>query len=622
MNAPVSPRAPGARDDVTSRRAAWLAALGVVALVLVAFALRVRGIDSSLPHAPEIHERVFFAQVSLLERGTANPEQDLDFGFYPQFVARLCTWFPATRPAEPHTLAEHLRAAAVPRLHIRWVSMLLSLVILPATYLVARRFLARGTALLAVAFVATSWLHVWFAQQGRPHAPAAGLALLALVAVLRVRERATFAAYLVAGVALAIALATLQNAAALFPAFLVAHLLRREGGSRFAHAGFAVALGFVAIAVRVFYPFMFAQTGGHDAASLSVREGTFVLSGHAIDLSAFRGTGFAVLARALWDYETLLLGLGLASASVWLWRAWKRKRAAPRERTHSPTTVGLLTRWRERARGHEAAVVVGCHVATYVLVFGAYGKTLERFALPLVPYVAIVAAAGVVALAGRMAARCSSRRLARVCGVAPIAVAALLQGGMAEHVSALCAAPDTYEHTAEWIERNCDRANTKLSALTSTYLPLMRDDAGLASVAHMYPTWIDSWLAYQAQLSHAARATHAWRLKALPLHSSAELHEMATDVGKFVHTLDADYVVIEDADGRKPPLRRRYIEALRRGLQQELRLVARSSPWPAGDESDLPFGYTSIGQPTGACWAFDALRARALGPVIEIYAPR
>lgn len=620
MKAPVRPRALGAREAATNPRAAWLAALGVLVLVLAAFALRVRGLDSSLPHAPEIHERVFFAQVSLLESGAENPEQELDFGFYPQFVARLCTWFPASQPAEPRALDEHLATAAVPRLHIRWVSMLLSLVILPATYLVARRFLARGTALLAVAFVATSWMHVWFSQQGRPHAPAAGVGLLALFAVLRVRERATFSAYVVAGVALAIALATLQNAGALFPAFLVAHLLRREGGSRFAHAGFAVALGLVAIAVPYFYPFMFAPTGGHDAASLSVQESTFVLSGHAIDLSAFQGTGFAVLARALWDYETLLLGLGLASAFVWLGRAWIRRHRAPR--SNATRAAGLLARWRERARGHEAAVVVGCHVATYVLVFGAYGKTLERFALPLVPYVAMLAAAGVVALGVRLAARRGARPFARVCGAAPIAVALALQGGVAERVSALCAAPDTYEHTAEWIERNCERSTTKLSALTSTYLPLMRDDAGLASVAHMVPTWIDSWLAYQTRLPHDARMPYAWHLNALPLHSSAELRAMAMDVGRFLHTLDADYVVIEDVDGRKPPLGRRYLEALRRGLRQELRLVARFSPWPAGDESDLPFGYTSIGQPTGACWAFDALRARALGPVIEIYAPR
>ena len=137
-------------DDRSTRRGAVYAALALVLLVVVAFALRVRGLDSSLPHAPELHERVFFAQVSLLESGAEHPERELDFGFYPQFVARLCTWFPATQPAEPHTLGEHLAAAAVPRLHIRWVSMLLSLVILPATYLVARRFVARGTALLAV----------------------------------------------------------------------------------------------------------------------------------------------------------------------------------------------------------------------------------------------------------------------------------------------------------------------------------------------------------------------------------------------------------------------------------------------------------------------------------------
>lgn len=605
-------------DDRSTRRGAVYAALALVLLVVVAFALRVRGLDSSLPHAPELHERVFFAQVSLLESGAEHPERELDFGFYPQFVARLCTWFPATQPAEPHTLGEHLAAAAVPRLHIRWVSMLLSLVILPATYLVARRFVARGTALLAVAFVATSWMHVWFSQQGRPHAPAAGVGLLALAAVLRVRERATFTAYLVAGVALAIALATLQNAAALFPAFLVAHLLRREGGSRFAHAGFAVALGLVAIAVRYFYPFMFAPTGGHDAASLSVNEGTFVLSGHAIDLSAFQGTGFAVLARALWDYDTWLLALGGGTALVWLVRTWKRRSSAPR----AAAAGGWLARWRERARGHEDAVVVGCHVATYVLVFGAYGKTLERFALPLVPYFALLAAAGVVALATRLAVRAASPARARAWAAVPIAVALALQAGVAARISALCAEPDTYEQAAEWIEHHCERATTKLSALTSTYLPLMRDEAGLASVAHMYPTWIDSWLLYQAQLEREAREPYAWHLKALPLHSDEELRAMSADVRAFLHTLDADYVVIEDADGRKRPLGRRHLEALRRGLRQEERLVARCSPWPPGDESDLPFGYTSIGQPTNTCWAFDVLCARSLGPVIEIYAPR
>ena len=78
----------------------------------------------------------------------------------------VASWWPTGAvPPAGAPLAEHLARAARPFLDARLASVWLSLLVLPATYLLARTVLRRPAALLAVGLVATSLLHLSFTQR-------------------------------------------------------------------------------------------------------------------------------------------------------------------------------------------------------------------------------------------------------------------------------------------------------------------------------------------------------------------------------------------------------------------------------------------------------------------------
>src|SRR5207247_822796 len=77
-------------------------------------------------------------------------------------------------------LARSLSAAARPYVQGRVLVLLLSMLLVPLSYAVARRFLQRGPSLVAAFLVATSLLHALFSTQARPHGAHASLALLAV----------------------------------------------------------------------------------------------------------------------------------------------------------------------------------------------------------------------------------------------------------------------------------------------------------------------------------------------------------------------------------------------------------------------------------------------------------
>lgn len=614
-----SPGEPSAGTPVERPGAARLAAFATVAvLTLLAFALRYSGLGGTLPHQPELHERVFFGQVELLESDDPHPELQLDYGFYPHFVARLCTWLPEVRQrGAPRTLEEHREIASARRVHIRLVSLLVSLAIIPGTYFVARRFLDRKTSYLAVALMATSLMHLWFSQQGRPHAPAAGLALLSVAAALRMRERADFSSYLLAGITAALALSTLQSGAAVLPPLFAAHLLRRERASKIVWAWFALALAIVVISVPIFYPFLFAPTSGDDAAQASIQGVALHLSGHHVDLSQFKGAGIPTVSRGLWDYDPLILALACAGAVAALARLSRSRCAARIE--GSSSRGSLSARLLAGLRGREDPIVVASYVLPYSLAIGLYAGTLERFALPLVPYECMLAAALVASGSRALAARARTPLASRALTAMPAVVVLALQGYAAVHISNLRAAPDTAEEAAQWIEHNLRRDRDRIAVLPGLNLPLVYGDEFLREASSTLPNTVESWFTYQADLSPEERAKFAWHLGRLPFSDEKEMTLARGDVPAFLSGLDADYAVIEVYDGRPPRLRRKLFEALREELQRRSPLLARFSPWNGDRHEVLPFVYENIRLVSGWCWTADALRARAMGPVIEIY---
>src|SRR4029453_19184000 len=107
--------------------------------------------------------------------------------------------------------AVHLEAAAWPYLRVRTAIALVSTLGVALLWFLARRFLSPAAALAATSLLAASLLSILFAQQGRPHTPQAVMALMTVLASLRVLERPTLVRIAVATLAGALAAACLQN---------------------------------------------------------------------------------------------------------------------------------------------------------------------------------------------------------------------------------------------------------------------------------------------------------------------------------------------------------------------------------------------------------------------------
>ena len=158
----------------------------VIALTAFAFAVRVMSTNWLLPMHVNPDEHVFAEQLALMRSGTPAPELDPRYGYYPQLVPRVA-WLATSAPRMPstnvlagdtrapaagtdsdastlaegaegdaRTLAEHLKIASHDLVALRGAVAWLSLLVVPATYLLARRFLARPAALLAAGLAAAS----------------------------------------------------------------------------------------------------------------------------------------------------------------------------------------------------------------------------------------------------------------------------------------------------------------------------------------------------------------------------------------------------------------------------------------------------------------------------------
>ena len=300
----------------------------LAALTLFGLTLRLTGLSFMLPHAWEPDSLVLVRQTEYIAAQTEDAQRDVFYGYYPHLIARLCTIVPHDRAeAAPATVEDHLRAASANRLHIRGVLAALSVLIVPGTWLLARLFLRRAPALLACGLVSTSVLQLWFAQETRPHAVASVFALLAVTAAVHLRRSPDGRAYLLAALALVFAACSLQNGIAVVIPLCAAHVLREKGGMSYANVAFAAILATVAVCVRVYYPFMFAATDGHDAAALGVQGDQFNLSGHGIRLHDFDGRGFGIVIGALANYEPLLALLAVLGVLMFLveWRFGARR---------------------------------------------------------------------------------------------------------------------------------------------------------------------------------------------------------------------------------------------------------------------------------------------------------
>lgn len=583
-------------DRAPSRLLPWLAVL-----FLWPLALRLAGASHMLPHLAEPDAHVV-DQVELFR--TASEEQRREsraWAKYPHLLSRLLWLWPAdVVPAEPLTRAgldASLREVGAPLRRGRILVALLSAALIPATWLLGRRLASDRAAFAAALLVGFSLLHLNFSWQARPHGPLATFTTLGLVALLRLVRRPTAGAYLLAGLACALAIACLHNGLALLPAALAAHLLAwREPGRRLLRdPRWLLPLPLLAGAVLLFYPFLFEGRGG---ARLELKPGGIYQGGHQVAFRELDGTGFVQMGRDLLGHDPLLAVLAAAGALAGL-VALARRRALD-----------------SRASRARELAVVAAFALPYFLVLGSFRETYERFQLPLVPLYALLAASALDRLAGSR-----PRWVVAALLGAPV----LLQAIPATRLAWLCRAPDTGTLAARWIESELEPAAARVLVRPGTSLPLLRDPASLPPPVDADSDRRQPWLR-ELRTAGVAPGETTWDVRTIPFRRVTQergLRFTGRDdpqarklVRELLDQLDGDWALIEVEPGTGP------LGVVPGVVSGRGRFVRRFSPFGADatgaglDERPRP--RLGRGYEDERLW-LRALRADRWGPAYDLY---
>lgn len=562
-------------------------AFGALALLAFSAGVRLWGLDFLLPSLfePDAHVPV---QVELIETAAPEPQENANYGKYPLLLAYIttaCTPRVGWDALAAGGLAEQVTQAIHPVMRVRLVVALLSLLVLPATWLLARLTMPRGWSLLAAALAGTSLLSINFAVQARPHGAAASLMVLAVLACVLMRRRPRASTYLLAALAVALAFGSLQSGIAVFIPLVLAHFLAAPRSGFRRHLWLLVFLATAAAAVIFFYPFLLERPAT-PAGGVKFSGVTLDQAGHKLFFNLFNGKGAPLLVRSLWSWDpALAIGAGLGLI-VWL--------------------VDVVSRRSSGASAPLADRLVALSFAIpYAVVIGLYQRSYERFLLPLIPFLACLAAWGLWRLlSGRRPALITAVFLGLLAFPSVVAV----------RFARLRSSPSTYEEAAAWIQETVDPAEDIVYLSIPMTLSVRSTAASLAAEKAFFPGRGLGWYDYQNAVGEAD-SDPAYRTRWLPLHN-IELRQWARRSRReFVHSLAGGYCINEVFTGRSvgPEL-----EDVRIGLQQEAKLLLRLSP----DErpiASLPIAYQEATNVPLPHRAMRILRARALGPYLEIF---
>jgi len=547
--------------------------LVLLALVIaLAAVLRLRGLDRELPHAPE-PDSYLVLQTEILRAARAPDMKQSEKGFYayPLTLASGLALLPEAQASADATLEEHLAVAGADALRGRTLVAWLSLLLIPGTWFLARRFTTTLGALVAALLVATSLLHLEFSQQARHHAPHASFALLAVLSALQLRARPDWVRYLVAASLALLALGMLHSGwFALLP-IVVAHLLRSKSGTRAPQWALLAPIFASVLAWFALYP----RVDGKLDESASVSEGGHTLYWRDLDFS-----GTAKSARLLFDYDpglTVLAALGALMLAVHAHSLW---RAASRERRSD-------------------MLVVLAYALPYALALGVYKETVDRMLLPLVPFLATLAALAVVGLVGLLPSN------VRVLGVA---LALTVPAFGAVRYASVRDARDTFEQCADWLVENASEGRTLVSSRFN--LPLAGDAHALERVKDDHSTRQRRWMRYQLEHGPLPRPRD---MLAMPgrLFAVADPEKSKARIGKFLDEEQPQWVVV---DISKYMLANPLMKELRDWAARNGSLaatfsgeIAQRTMEPSLDYQDMPRLFARL------------CSATAFGPTLEVY---
>lgn len=568
-----------------SRRRACLL---VLALTALAVGLRWRGIDFMLPHYAQTDGRVFVSKLLRLRAGLPDPPRyGHSIPAYGNLVPQLASLIPdRSEPGSrvPRSLDEHARRFSSTWIDLRAVSILLSALIVPLTYSLARRFLSRPGALVAAAVPATSLVHVSLSQMERPHGTAATMALLAVVAALRLRRRPTPMAHVSAGLACGLAIGTLQSGVACLLPLAAAWLLRRRDRSAARGWLLATALGLVAC-VRWLYPFPFERAPSLGAAA----DERVRLGGHGLRWEQFDGSGLGRLLATFLTYDPFVLAVLLLGGG-WL-LATRRRRPA--------LEAGV----------RRDLLVVLAYALPYASVLAVFAGTYERFTLQLLPFAGLLAGRvfDLLPAASEDSPRSGARRLAR-----PLFAACLLLPlASAWKLGSVRAARDTQAAVADWLLAHASESD-RIDLLPYVDLPVLFGPRSLAF--NLSRSTHTRWVDYQGELEPLE-----FKGTRLEVHRPARLGQASAsleDPLEHYRRRGTRWLVLQQVG---PRFQFEQLLDLRRELRAEGPPAARFSPLvvDSGEAGNMDTRYQ---RPALALPFFVHLwRCDRMGPTLEIY---
>lgn len=556
--------------------------LALIAITSLAGILRFSGLDYLLPLVIEPDPHIA-GQVRTIETGSPSASESHDWPKYPLIPAQLTvlTSDPVPLPAKTAPLAEHLDAAMNPILRVRKTIAWLSLLLVPAGWLLARRFMSDAWALPAAYLAGMSLLAIHFGTQARPHAAAAAFPALTVVACMRLARAPTIKNYLLVTLAGALAIGCLQSAVALGFPVLVAHLL---GGRSFRHQLKLLipCLGLF-LSLYLFSPFLF------ESVNLTQSDDIIGFGGHEMFLFGFRGGGIPIILRAVSGWEPAL-GAGALLALAYTLR----------ERL----TTGLTQQTRNERR------IALAYVLPYLLVIGLNPRTYERFVLPLVPFLATWSVWALYRMHSSGSKRLALSLTTLMCLIPTVAGVKLCM---------LRSRPTTLDLASDWLVSNAADSADPVYIFRPNTLPLFKTEESTEldeADNKLSDNWEMNWTGYQRDHLQGRQQEQAWNLRFSPMsREHKRVAQMGSDPTGYLQSLeDGKLLVLEVYEDRRVL---QEFNILTEAARDSYLKVAEFKPGP---RMEIPLRYQDITRPTAPSFFLQVLRAQSFGPPLEIFA--
>lgn len=409
----------------------WTERAAILLILLVAAAIRIHGVAFGLPALNDPDEPLFMmTALDMLRSGNPNPGwfgHPATLTFYAIAVVMVAVAGIGILTGRFASLDAFVAAAyadpSILFLPARLFFVACGVLCVWLTYRLGKRLGGAGLGLIAAAFLAVNSVHVAYSQLVRTDVQMSVFVLLATLAALNILERGRWRDYAWAGAFLGLGVATKWPAALFAMSPVAAAFACGRGWGRVRNVA---VVGTVAVlTLLVASPFLLL-----DYATVVQN-----LTGEA--RPAHPGaTGGGLLANIGWYLRGPLLGsfgvAGLAAA-----------------------TIGSVL----ALRGRRARIAVLPGVAMLAITICAQALVWERWMVPLLPFLALAAAAAICSLAGFLRARFARRLVGFEFAVAGLLMMPMLAATNAAQTER---ANDTRQVATTWIMANAPRGGTIL----------------------------------------------------------------------------------------------------------------------------------------------------------------